>query len=51
MNPIFAYCCVSISPVRGEMKDSAEQVTQLLFGEIICVQEKKKKIGLKLKRY
>jgi len=40
MNPIFAYCRVSISPVRGEMKDSAEQVTQLLFGEIICVQEK-----------
>ena len=40
MNPIFAYCRVSISPVRGEMKDSAEQVTQLLFGELICVQDK-----------
>ena len=40
MNPIFAYCRVSISPVRAEMKDSAEQVTQLLFGELICVQDK-----------
>ncbi len=40
MQPLFAYCRVSISPVRGEMKDSAEQVTQLLFGELICVQDK-----------
>ena len=40
MQPLFAYCRVSVSPVRGEMKDSAEQVTQLLFGEIICVQHK-----------
>jgi len=40
MTPIFAYCRVSISPVRGEMKDSGEQVTQLLFGELISVKEK-----------
>ena len=36
----YAYCRVSISPVRGEMKDSAEQVTQLLFGEIISILDK-----------
>ncbi len=33
-NP-FYYCQVSIAPVRAEAKDSAEMVTQLLFGEII----------------
>jgi cell wall-associated NlpC family hydrolase len=33
----YAYCRVSIAPVRGEMKDSAEQVTQLLFGELISI--------------
>lgn len=38
----FAYCRVAICPVRGEMKDSAEQVTQLLFGELIRVVEKHK---------
>ena len=37
----YAFCRVSISPVRGEMKDSAEQVTQLLFGEIIYILDKK----------
>ena len=36
----YAYCRVSITPVRGEMKDSAEQVTQLLFGEIISILDK-----------
>lgn len=36
----YAYCRVSISPVRGEMKDSAEQVTQLLFGEVISLLDK-----------
>ena len=36
----YAYCRVSIAPVRGEMKDSAEQVTQLLFGEIISILDK-----------
>lgn len=38
----FAYCRVAICPVRGEMKDSGEQVTQLLFGELIFVLEKNK---------
>ena len=38
----FAYCRVAISPVRSEMKDSAEQVTQLLFGELIFVTKKNK---------
>ncbi len=39
MTEKFAYCKVSISPVRAEMKDQAEMVTQLLFGEIITVHE------------
>ncbi|MBL1278879.1 MAG: C40 family peptidase [Fluviicola sp.] len=34
-----AYCKVSISPVRAEGKDQAEMVTQLLFGELITVEE------------
>ncbi len=34
-----AYCKVSISPVRAENKDQAEIVTQLLFGELIHVEE------------
>ena len=38
----FAYCRVAICPVRGEMRDSAEQVTQLLFGELIQIHEKNK---------
>lgn len=35
----YAYCFVSISPVRAENKDQAEIVTQLLFGELIEVLE------------
>jgi hypothetical protein len=35
----FGYCKVSISPVRSENKDLAEIVTQLLFGEIIHIEE------------
>ncbi len=35
----FGYCKVSISPVRSENKDQAEIVTQLLFGEIIQIEE------------
>ncbi len=34
-----AYCHVSISPVRLEPKDQSEIVTQLLFGELITVEE------------
>ena len=29
----FAFCFLSISPVRAEAKDESEIVTQLLFGE------------------
>ncbi len=34
-----AYCMVSIAPVRAEAADQSEIVTQLLFGEIIEVEE------------
>ena len=34
-----AYCSVSISPVRSEQRDASEIVTQLLFGEIVTVEE------------
>lgn len=33
----FAYCFVSISPVRAEARDQAEIETQLFFGEIVRV--------------
>ena len=35
----FAYCSVSLSPVRAEDRDTSEIVTQLLFGEIVTVEE------------
>ena len=35
----FGFCKVSIAPVRAENKDQSEIVTQLLFGEIIEIQE------------
>ena len=35
----YAYCKISISPVRAEPKDQSEIITQLLFGEIISVVE------------
>jgi len=35
----FAYCSVSICPVRAEDRDASEIVTQLLFGEIVTVEE------------
>jgi hypothetical protein len=35
----FAYCAVSISPVRAEYRDASEIVTQLLFGEIVTVED------------
>lgn len=38
-----AYCKVSIAPVRAEAKDSAEMVTQLLFGEVVEVLEESEK--------
>lgn len=39
MSAKFGYCKVSISPVRAENRDQAEIVTQLLFGELIHVEE------------
>lgn len=35
----YAYCLVSISPVRANSSDTAEMVTQLLFGEIVSIEE------------
>ncbi|MFO0494238.1 MAG: NlpC/P60 family protein [Flavobacteriia bacterium] len=34
-----AYCFVSISPVRSENRDASEMVTQLLFGELVTIEE------------
>ncbi len=34
MKSPYAYCCVSIAPIRLETKDSSEMTSQLLFGEI-----------------
>lgn len=34
---VYGYCRVSIAPVRSEAKDSAEMVTQLLFGEPVAL--------------
>jgi len=39
MSSRLAYCIVSISPVRTESKDSSEMSTQLLFGEVVSVEE------------
>ena len=35
----FAYCLVSIAPVRSTTQDQAEIVSQLLFGEVVTVEE------------
>lgn len=35
----YAFCCVSISPIRKEKSDSSEMVSQLLFGEVVEVVE------------
>ncbi len=35
----YGYCLVSISPVRAEASDRSEMVTQLLFGEIVTIEE------------
>lgn len=39
MSNQYAYCKVSISPLRSSPSDSAEMVTQLLFGEIVNIEE------------
>lgn len=33
------YCIVSISPVRSQASDRSEMVTQLLFGEVVTIEE------------
>ncbi len=35
----FAYCIVSVAPIRAEKKDASEMVTQLLFGEVVRIYE------------
>ena len=37
----FAYCLVSISPLRAEAKDASEMVSQLLFGEPVHILEER----------
>jgi gamma-D-glutamyl-L-lysine dipeptidyl-peptidase len=39
MSHKLAYCVVSISPIRAEASDRAEMVSQLLFGEIVQIEE------------
>lgn len=39
MSQKLAYCIVSISPIRAEASDRAEMVSQLLFGEIVQIEE------------
>lgn len=34
-----AYCIASISPVRAEASDRSEMITQLLFGEVVTIEE------------
>lgn len=37
LNQKHAFCLVSVSPLRSEPKDSAEMISQLLFGEIVKI--------------
>ncbi len=39
MSHQLAYCTVSISPLRSEASDRSEMVSQLLFGEIVQIDE------------
>jgi gamma-D-glutamyl-L-lysine dipeptidyl-peptidase len=39
LNPEFAYCYLSVIPVRANHQDESEIVTQLLFGETVIVLE------------
>lgn len=41
VNSRFAFCMVAISPLRKEASDAAEQVSQLLFGELVEIVQKK----------
>lgn len=37
MNYKYAFCLVSVAPVRAEKRDASEMVTQLLFGEVVRI--------------
>lgn len=39
MSDRLGYCIVSASPIRAENRDSSEMVSQLLFGELVTVEE------------
>ena len=39
MSDRYSFCQVSVSPMRAEAKDSAEIVSQLLFGEVVIISE------------
>lgn len=39
MSSRLGYCIVSVSPVRAEERDASEMVTQLLFGEVISIED------------
>lgn len=39
----FAFCCVQSAPLRAEMRDGSEMVSQLLFGELVTVSEQAEK--------
>lgn len=39
MSVQIGYCIVSLSPLRSEPKDSSEMVSQLLFGEVVTLEE------------
>ena len=45
----FAICPLSVVPVRAGSSDRSEQVTQLLFGEIVEILEKKGKAWAKIR--
>ena len=40
VNSRYAFCLVAISPLRADASDAAEQVSQLLFGELVEIVQK-----------
>jgi gamma-D-glutamyl-L-lysine dipeptidyl-peptidase len=39
MAEVFAFCQVNLSPIRSNSSDASEMVSQLLFGEVVCVKK------------
>ena len=39
MGEKLGYCCVSLSPLRGEKLDASEMVSQLMFGELVTIKD------------